>query len=101
MREEFFQEGRCGEEIEIDDGIIPESTEEKEGMPSMPSRGNDIIPSIPGIRDAPAMSSACVRGALPRGSWWLPVRILKGFLVLQGQVRAVYRTYIPHVLCTE
>lgn len=27
-----------------------------------------------------------VRGQLPRGSWWLCVRVLKAFLTLQGQV---------------
>jgi hypothetical protein len=27
------------------------------------------------------------RRLLPRGSWWLPVRLLKAFLALQGQVR--------------
>lgn len=27
-----------------------------------------------------------VRSSLPRGCWWLPIRVLKGFLVLQGEV---------------
>ena len=36
-----------------------------------------------------AMTRTYVRTALPRGTWWLPIRVLKGFLVLQGQVRTV------------
>lgn len=28
----------------------------------------------------------CVRSRLPRGSWWLCIRVLKAFLALQGQV---------------
>ena len=32
------------------------------------------------------MTRSCVRRCLPRGTWWLPIRVLKGFLVLQGQV---------------
>ena len=32
------------------------------------------------------MTRSCVRRCLPRGNWWLPIRVLKGFLVLQGQV---------------
>ena len=35
------------------------------------------------------ISRSCVRQCLPKGTWWLPIRVLKGFLVLQGQVRIV------------
>jgi hypothetical protein len=38
---------------------------------------------------AVAVTRTHVRTALPKGTWWLPIRVLKGFLVLQGQVRAV------------
>jgi len=31
---------------------------------------------------------AAVKAELPRCSWWLPVRVLKAFLALQGQVRS-------------
>ena len=66
-----------------------------------------------------SMTRTYVRTALPRGTWWLPIRVLKGFLVLQGQVRTVravcctsctYRAavctvrivllYVLYVLCT-
>jgi hypothetical protein len=36
-----------------------------------------------------AVTRTHVRTALPKGTWWLPIRVLKGFLVLQGQVRTV------------
>ena len=36
--------------------------------------------------DVSIKSSAAVRSSLPHESWWLPIRVLKGFLVLQGQV---------------
>lgn len=32
----------------------------------------------------------CVRSRLPRGTWWLCIRVLKAFLALQGQV-------LPHI----
>ena len=32
------------------------------------------------------LRNAAVRSGLPHKSWWLPIRVLKGFLVLQGQV---------------
>ena len=32
------------------------------------------------------MRNTAVRSGLPHKSWWLPIRVLKGFLVLQGQV---------------
>jgi hypothetical protein len=38
---------------------------------------------------AVAVTRTHVRTALPKGTWWLPIRVLKGFLVLQGQVRTV------------
>ena len=38
----------------------------------------------------------CVRSRLPRGTWWLCIRVLKAFLALQGQVlpRIVLSLYI-------
>ena len=50
----------------------------------------EIIPynkmSVTQAQEPYKMTRSCVRRCLPRGNWWLPIRVLKGFLVLQGQV---------------
>ena len=38
------------------------------------------------VHETHKITRSCVRERLPRGNWWLPIRVLKGFLVLQGQV---------------
>lgn len=49
---------------------------------------NEIESAIE-ISSEPGASRFSIRNGLPRGSWWLTVRVLKGFLVLQGQVMVV------------
>ena len=53
------------------------------------SNDKNEIESAIEISSKPGASRISIRNSLPRGSWWLTVRVLKGFLVLQGQVMVV------------
>jgi hypothetical protein len=49
-------------------------------------RGENPCKDTSSVQVPCKISRSCVRQCLPKGTWWLPVRVLKGFLVLQGQV---------------
>lgn len=49
-------------------------------------RGENPFKDISAVQVPCKISRSCVRQCLPKGTWWLPIRVLKGFLVLQGQV---------------
>ena len=49
-------------------------------------RGENPCKDISALQVPCKISRSCVRQCLPKGNWWLPIRVLKGFLVLQGQV---------------
>jgi len=65
------------------------------------------------VSSCPSRSAMeCVRSRLPRGTWWLCIRVLKAFLALQGQVfvlpriaLSLYIDALSHVamclLCTQ
>jgi hypothetical protein len=49
-------------------------------------RGENPCKDMSAVQVPCKISRSCVRQCLPKGTWWLPIRVLKGFLVLQGQV---------------
>lgn len=74
------------------EGSLVEELVKKEGgtgKKQREERGVDIL--LPKI-----ISSAAVRSGLPHKSWWLPIRVLKGFLVLQEQVIFILFYFILH-----
>lgn len=79
--------------LDDDNGKSRKSSGSKGNIKTRINETSDVSVPAVGLHSTSsdvAVTRTHVRTALPQGTWWLPIRVLKGFLVLQGQVRTLH-----------